>query len=330
MTRNLPQQSMVNSVTRVRQAAWDIASREDAEKGALYEIEINIPALYVVEWNDEFFPYNSPEDEDVARRPLSKVILSNGDSYWTSDPVLESFVVGTIEGRWITAVREVPEGKGGAWHTIRGVTPEQKPPAAPAAAPAVAAHQNLREDRAREVEAESTVTGIVGGATGQGHIAGAMHEAGVTPEVAAKAFAGITEDSAKLSRNTILAYSPNACQDRGNFKLIIEVAKALSDNPEKGLVILTYKTEKQKSNLTTMLQELKDGSITSKVVLLNIEKESLIQYKQYGYDIKYLKTQDEKPIEGVENILLPALKQGQVTTEFERQFRQEIDGLLQA
>jgi len=99
----------VLSVTPIEQLAKDVAMKrklydEKTYNQEAYLFKINIPKIYLIEYNEDFFPLRTKQEMEAM--PLTspydyRFKLSDGQEFWAHNPAVESFVEISIDQKWI-------------------------------------------------------------------------------------------------------------------------------------------------------------------------------------------------------------------------------------
>lgn len=101
--------SFTQSLTEIPQVAMDIVRSQNLEIGKPYLFKVQIPEIFMLRWNDNYFPHSAEEDE--IRVVPNHFITSDGNKYLTTDPKVESFVGLWVQPEWLTEITELPESE---------------------------------------------------------------------------------------------------------------------------------------------------------------------------------------------------------------------------
>jgi hypothetical protein len=167
---------------------------------------------------------------------------------------------------------------------------------------------------------------------GSDKIIGAMHEEVVTPKAIAKSLLGLKpEEQQTAPTHLVFGYSPKACQDKVTRKLIFDMAKVIAETNRSVLIYLSYEDDAQRLDLEDELRKVygKVGDLI-RIRPKDRLRKRLPEWNQgVGCTVKYIRTDGERPIRNVENSIIQLKDIKAVTEEFEQQFKEEIEALIQ-
>ena len=181
---------------------------------------------------------------------------------------------------------------------------------------------------------ELMVTQDVDGKSTASKLKGSMHEAVNTaqPDSLARSTIGVTQNAKAIPDSLVLSYSTLATKNKGLLRLIAIAIKLILENNKNAFVVLSYETESQKQLILHALEGIKDQAIRNRIYIANPEKANqfMSTMMQGGYTVRYFRTNQENKVPGTQDNILPNIKEDLITTEFEEQFKAEIEALIKA